>query len=384
VTAVPVLWLIKGLGRGGAERLVSVMAPRIDRRRYAIEVAHLLPSDEGFADSLWQAGITTTCLDARRSLDVEWPRRLRRLLRQRRFAIVHTHSPLPAVVARRLAPSSTLFVHTEHNLWGVYRWPTYAGNAVTFSRNDAVFAVSDGVAASIQRPWWARIGSEPPVETLLHGVAPQHAPRGEQARREARARLDLNLSTPVVGNVANLSPKKDHQGLLAAMDEVRRHVPDVVLLLIGSGPLERQLQSEVASRGQAESVRFLGSRDDVAELLPAFDIFVLSSRFEGLPISLLEAMAAEVACVATAVGGIPEVINDGVNGRVVSPGEPSALGGAITELLMDVPRRRSLATAGRHTVEAGFSIDRAIERTEHLYDELINRGRGGSDDDPAA
>ena len=384
MTPVPVLWLIKGLGRGGAERLVSVMAPRIDRQRFALEVAYLLPSEEGFADSLRQAGITTTCLDARRSIDTVWPRRLRSLLRERRYAIVHTHSPLPAVAARRMAPPSSMLVHTEHNLWGVYRWPTFAGNALTFGRNEAVFAVSDGVAASIQRPWWTRVGSEPPVETLLHGVDAEGAPRGEEARRQARARLDLDLATPVIGNVANLSPKKDHHSLLVAVEEVRRHVPDVVLLLIGSGPLEQQLRSEVASRGLAETVRFLGSRDDVAELLPAFDVFTLSSRFEGLPISLLEAMAAEVACVATAVGGIPEVIDDGVHGRVVPPGAPAELAHAITVLLTDPARRRSVAVAGCQRVAAGFSIDRAIERTEGLYDELVTRQRGDSDGNPAS
>jgi glycosyltransferase involved in cell wall biosynthesis len=375
MTRVPVLWLIKGLDRGGAERLVTLMAPRIDRRRYDVEIAYLLPSADGFVEELRGEGVSVTCLGAPRSIHPSWPQQLRAFLRERRFAIVHTHSPLPAAVARLLARRPTQLVHTEHNLWGVYRWPTYAANATTYSRNAAVLAVSDGVAASIGRPWWARFGSEPPVETLHHGVALDQIPRGDVARTKARASLGLESTALVIGNVANFSPKKDHLGLLAAIDEVRRRVPATVLLLIGSGPLEREVRAAVADRGLDGCVRFLGSRADVTELLPALDAFVLGSRFEGLPIALLEAMAAEVACVATAVGGIPEAMRDGVEGRLVPPADPGALADALVHVLVDPKARGALAAAGRERVADSFSIDRAVERTEHLYDRVLRARR---------
>jgi len=368
-----VLWLTKGLGLGGAERLITLMAPKLDRERYAVEVAYLLPWKDAFAGELEGAGVETICLGAQRTPELGWSLRLRRLLKEQRYAIVHTHSPVPAVAARMLVRRPTQLVHTEHNLWDRYRWPTYATNAITYARSDAVLAVSDGVAASIERPWWARIGTAPAVETLLHGVEPDEVPRGQEARATARAALGLAPETAVVGCVANLTPKKDHAGLLDAIGQVRVQVPEVVLLLIGTGPLEEELRTKVQQQGLEGTVRFLGSRDDVQRLLPALDVFVLGSRYEGLPISLLEAMAAEVPCVATSVGGIPEAVTDGVEGLLVPAGDPAALARALRHVLQDRRLGCTMGTAGRRRVVESFSIDRAVRRTERLYHQLLTR-----------
>jgi glycosyltransferase involved in cell wall biosynthesis len=370
MTRPRVLWLTKGLGLGGAERLLTSVAAGIDPERFEVDVAYLLPWKDAFVAELERHGVRAVCLGARRTVDPRWVLRLRSLLRRRRYAIVHTHSPVPAAAARMLARSPTRLVHTEHNVWDRYRWPTRAANAFTYTRNDVAIAVSDAVADSIAPPRWLP-GKPPPVETLLHGVDLAGVPRGVGARHAAREALGIEADAHVVGTVANFTPKKDHTGLLAAISQVREQVPGVVLLLVGSGPLEQDLRREVAERRLQDTVRFLGSRDDVPTLLPALDVFVLGSRFEGLPISLLEAMAAEVACVATRVGGIPEAITDGVQGRLVPPGEPTRLAAALTEMLGDDELRADLARAGLARVSAEFSIDRAVGRTQELYDQLL-------------
>ncbi len=367
-----ILWLIKGLARGGAERLVSVMAPRIDRSRFDVEVAYLLPDADAFVPDLLRGGVRVHCLQAARNVESGWPRRLRHLLQEGEYDVVHSHSPLVGSVARLVAPRGTRHVYTEHNMWGVYRGPTFALNALTYHRNQIVFAVSDGVASSLARPRWASIGPMPPVEVLLHGVDAENAPRGPVARRRARELLGIAPETLVVGNVANFSPKKDQHTLLDAFAQVRAAVPDALLLLIGMGPLEAELRARVASEDLDDCVRFLGSRDDVQELLPALDLFVLSSRFEGLPISLLEAMAAEVCCVSTSVGGIPEAVRDGHEGRLVDPGNPSALSDALSDLLRDEGARRRLAASGRARVSEAFSIQRAVRRVGTAYGPLLS------------
>jgi glycosyltransferase involved in cell wall biosynthesis len=377
--AVPILWLVKGLDRGGAERLVTSMVPRVDRSRFAIEVAYVTPGADGFVEELAASGVRVSCLSASKAGSTGWPLQLRRLLRARGIRILHTHSPMPAALARVLGPASVAFVHTEHNLWGAYRWLTATANAVTYGRNEAVFAVSDGVAESVQRPRLL-IGSMPPVETLLHGIDVDAAPRGSDARQEAREILEVADTTPLIGNVANLSPKKDHEGLLNAFRRVVTQLPDAELVLIGTGPLEPALRGQAAALGVQSNVRFLGARGDVATLLPALDVFVLGSRFEGLPIALLEAMAAEIPCVATRVGGIPEAITDGLEGVLVPPGQPDELSRALVELLIEPSRRASLAAAGRRRVAADFSIDRAVRRTEALYDELLSLDGRSADD----
>jgi glycosyltransferase involved in cell wall biosynthesis len=290
----------------------------------------------------------------------------------RDYALVHTHSPVPGAAARLLARSPTRLVHTEHNVWDRYGRLTYTANAATYRRNAAVIAVSDGVAGSIRAPRWL-LGrrSLPPVETLHHGVDVAHIRHGERARRAARHSLGIDDTTTVIGTVANFTPKKDHAGLLRAAEQVRDQIPDTRWLLIGSGPLESELRLEVERRGLSSCVLFLGMRSDVLELLPAFDVFVLGSTFEGLPISLLEAMASGVACVATEVGGIPEVIADGVQGRLVRPADPRALADSVVGLLQDRPRREALARAGQQRVEAEFTIEHAVRRTEELYASLL-------------
>jgi glycosyltransferase involved in cell wall biosynthesis len=368
-----VLWLVKGLGRGGAEKLLTLMAPRIDRDRFDLEVAYLLSHHDDVAMEIQRQGVPTRCLGSRRTLGPRWVVGLGRLLRRERYDLVHTHSPLPAAAARLLVPSSTRLVHTDHNQWSAYHPATRLANAATYARNDAVIAVSDAVKSSINTSWWMP-GRRPSVETLHHGVEPTVPGHGADARRAARQVLGLRPESPVVGMVANLSAKKDHAGLLAAFDRVRREVDDVTLLLVGSGPLEGLLRADVEARGLKDRVRLLGTRDDVAALLPALDVFVLATRHEGLPLSLLEAMGAGVACVATAVGGVPEIITDGLDGRLVPVADPGALADAITAMLREPEARHSLAAAGIERVRTGFSIDRAAVRVQQIYTEVLDAG----------
>lgn len=365
-----VLWLVKGLGRGGAERLLTLTASRLDRSRFDVEVAYVLPGHDAFVAELEHHGVGTHCLA--RAGRFSWLPQLRRRLRDGTFDIVHTHSPLPAVAARLLAPRGQALVHTEHNVWDAYHPLTRAANAATYGRNHTVVAVSEGVAGSIRAPGWA-LGRRPRIEWLHHGVDVASAPRGATARRVAREALGIGEGALVVGTVGNLTPKKDHAGLLAAFELVVSDVPEAMLLLIGSGPLEDALRSDARARGLDRHVQFLGSRDDVATLLPALDVFVLSSRHEGLPIALLEAMSAEVASVSTRVGGVAEVLTDGIDGCLVEPGCPEVLSAALAGLLTDPKQRGRLADAGRRRVERGFSIDRATRRLEELYAEVIDR-----------
>lgn len=361
-----VLWVSKGLARGGAEALIRGIVPLFDANLVEVDVAFVQSSADAHAPHLRQAGIRVYDLGGRRNLEARWPARLARLLRNRRYDLVHTHSPLPAALARIVAPRRTHFFHTEHNLWTSYRSPTRWANGVTLGRNHKVYAVSDGVAASIDLPRsLGRQGTN--VETLLHGIPSENVPLGRAAFLRARQRLGIDPERPVIGNVANLSPKKDQAGLLKSFALVQAAVPDAHLAIIGDGPLLNELEGQAATLGIGDATSFLGSRDDVPDLLPGLDVFALSSRYEGLPISLLEAMAAQVACVATSVGGVPEAVRDGINGCLVPPGDPGALADAIVGLLRSPELRERLATAGRQVVVTDYSVTRAVDRYQNDY-----------------
>jgi glycosyltransferase involved in cell wall biosynthesis len=358
-----VLVLAKGLGRGGTERLIVGAARHLDRSRFELVVAYLLPWKDAFVADIEATGTEVVCLDAPRPTSVAWLHRLRRLVRERRIDVVHTHMPLPAVAARLALPGGRpAFVHTEHNMWDRYRRPTRWANAATYRRNARVIAVSDGVAGSIR--------SRVPVEVVVHGTDPSLAVSGEAARVAARAELGLAPDARVVGSVGNFTAKKDQATLLRALAGLPAAGlgggGDALLVLVGLGPLEDELRALARQLGIAERVVFAGSRDDVFALLPALDVFALSSRFEGLPIALLEAMASGVAPVATRVGGIPEVITDGRDGVLVDPGDPTGLAAALTRVLGDDDERARIAACAR--ARAGdFDLVHAVRRAEEIY-----------------
>jgi glycosyltransferase involved in cell wall biosynthesis len=355
--------LTKGLGLGGTERLLVDTVRLLDPSRYRVEVAYLLPWKDALVGATEQAGASVHCLDAPRPTSVTWLRRLQGLVKSRDIAIVHTHMPAPAAAARVVLRRRPVMVHTEHNVWDRYLPATRWANRLTYTRNRAVIAVSDAVAMSIT--------SKVPVHVVRHGIDTSAAHHAYDSRAAARRELGIAPDEFVIGTVGNLTAKKDHATLLRATAEVSTTRP-LRLVLIGSGPLETDTRALVARLGLADRVIMTGSRPDAAALLPAFDAFVLSSRFEGLPIALLEAMACGLPCVATSVGGIPEVITDGEEGTLVPAGDPAALATAIADVLGD-PRRRDEMGCRAARRASDFDMRVAVRQIEHIYDAVLGR-----------
>lgn len=367
-TPVRVLWLTKGLGRGGAEILLLGLARAIDQAGVHIDVAYVLPHKDALAADLRAEGLDVHCLGG--GGPGSWTGRLRRLLVDGDFDVVHTHAPVVAAAARVLAPRGSILVHTEHNVWGRYRRPTRWANAVTIHRNRVVWAVSEGVARSI-RPWW--LDGRPPVEVMLHGIDPTLTRRGPEARAAALAKLRMPDGQFIVGTVGNFTPKKDQATLLRAFARFRGQYPDARLVVIGTGPLEGQLRALADELGIGHAVLFTGIRDDVPDLLPAFDLFVLSSLHEGLSIALVEALAAGLPIVATRVGGIPEVITHERCGLLVAPADEQALGGAMGRLASDAALRQLFAAAGPDRA-ADFGIQATADALTERYTVLAAPG----------
>lgn len=364
-----VLLLIKGLGRGGAEQLLVSAAHHLDTARYDYRVAYLLPWKSAFVPAMEAAGLPVTCLDGGRG--AAWVPRLRRLVKREDVDLVHVHSPYAAIGARMALPGRTpRLVYTEHNVWERYRRATYWGNALTYPRNDHVFAVSESVRRSIRYPSVLRRLPVPEVETLYHGLdfaAGSVVADPDGIRRE----LGIPAEAPLVGCIANFKPHKGHPQLLRAMAEVRRSVPEARLVLAGVGPLEPEARALAGRLGIADAVVFAGFRDDVPRLLASVDAFTLASRYEGLSIALLEAMAAGRAVVVTRAGGLPEIVTDGRDGLLVPTDDVDALAAGLIAVLRDGDLRERLGAAARR--RAGeFDIRRAVQRAEQVYEELLS------------
>jgi glycosyltransferase involved in cell wall biosynthesis len=210
------------------------------------------------------------------------------------------------------------------------------------------------------------------VHVVIHGIDPAGWQRGPDVRSATRAELGFAADDLVVGTVGNLTLKKDHRTLLAAFAQLVGAEGRARLVLVGAGPLEDALRTYAAQLGVSDQMVFAGSRGDVPDLLSAFDVFALSSRYEGLPIALIEAMAAGLPVVATDVGGVAEVVDDGRNGYLVEEGDPSALATRLAKLLAD-PLLRQRLGADAAARAADFTMGPAVVRTMEIYDEALAR-----------
>jgi glycosyltransferase involved in cell wall biosynthesis len=214
------------------------------------------------------------------------------------------------------------------------------------------------------------------LEYVPNAVDPADFERSGRGRASIMAEFGWGPAEPLVLSVGRLVSAKDYPVLVDALHLVRQRVEGVKALIVGEGDCRTQIASRIGLHGLEEAVKLAGSRRDVRDLIAAADLFVLSSVREGLPVSLLEAMASRKAIVATGVGGIPDAVTDGENGILVPPGNPEALADAIVRLLDDADVRRSLGSAAADEVQRRFSIRITAGRVGEIYSDLYRRKKG--------
>lgn len=365
---IRVLLLITELNIGGAERIVQQLATRLPRDRYDVTVACLYDPSAIAAD-IQAADIPVIDLEMRRKVDLRAPYRLLGFLRQRDIHILHTHlfhaNLLGAIVGT--LTRTPIIIATRHSMeiGGVHReWM----NRLVTSLRDAVVTVSPQVhKVEVDRAHASptKIADIPGgVEVRAYRVDPNHVD-------ELKRSWDLETGDPVVGTVGRLVDPKGHGHLLDALAKVRSQIAGVKALLVGDGTLRTEMERRAEALGLSDTVIFTGIRRDVPEVLALLDVFVLPSLWEGLPIALLEAMAAGLPVVATRVGGVPEVVVEGETGLLVPPRDPEALAQAILTLLRDPDLRQAMGQAGRERVREHFSVDQMVKKTESLYQRLL-------------
>lgn len=367
-----VLLLIKGLGVGGAERLLEASLPHLDRERFDYRCGYLLPWKTALVPAFAASGVPVYDLAMRTPGDPRVLARLVRLLRRERIDLIHAHLPVAGVwgrVAARLAGVRSV-VYTEHNVPQRYAPATRLLNRWTYKMNDVVIAVSDEVRRGIE----GYANGRPTIITIQNAVDAQTLGATEVDPVAVRREFGLPPDALLVTTVGNLTAKKGHAFLLAAAARVVARHPGARFLLVGQGPLADSLRAEAARLGLNGSVVFAGFRQDAVRLVAASDVFVLSSVFEGLPVTLLEAMALGKPSVVTRVGGIPE-ITDESSSVLVEAGDPEALASGISGLLGAPALRDRMGAAARQRAGSRYGVGQMVMAVERVYHELLQAGR---------
>jgi glycosyltransferase involved in cell wall biosynthesis len=358
-----VVLALESSGPGGAEQMLLRLGAALARRDHEPVIATLR---EGWlTERAAAAGLPVWVVPQRAGLDPGWLVRFGARLRRERIDVVHAHEFAMAVyataAARALGRRAVATLHGHHWLAGHAR--RGAALRIVHQLGVPLVAVSGELAGFVAAA--TRLSRER-VAVIANGVRlppPRGAHEIASIRHAVRSELGLGANAPLVLAIGNLYAVKDHASLLRAI----ACVPGAVVAIAGRGDEEASLRALARAIDVADRVRLLGLRDDVERLLAACDLVAHPSRSEGLPLALLEAMAASRAIVATRVGGIPELVRDGENGLLTPAGDPAALADAIAALLRDPARRAALGAAGRTRVEREFSEDQMAFRYAALY-----------------
>lgn len=352
---------------GGAERFVLGLCTSLPRDRFEPWICAPRGAEPAVVSQLQEAGIPLVTLGRRGRWDVYRWAGLPRLLRRHQFDILHTH----------------MF---GSNLWGslagrACRVPVVIAQEHTWSyKGNPLRAWLDGhVVGPLATRFVAVSSADAERMVTVEGVSPAkviviptaYVPR-ENSSQGAGIRSELGLSpdTPLFGTAAVMRPQKALHVLIEAHRLVLRSVPTAHLVLAGDGPCQDELERLVAELGLGSNTHFLGRRDDVDAIIRELDVGAMSSDFEGTPLFALECMANRTPLVATAVGGLLDIVEPGRTGVLVAPGQPEQLADAVAGLLLDPERRARLADAAATKVES-YSMDAIAARFGELYETLI-------------
>jgi len=359
--------MLDSFGPGGAESLAIPFARNHDRAKYELIVArHGMQGENVIGDDLDRAGVRTFGVGARNLRDVAAFRRLLRFIREERIDLIHAHltyssvwaalasrlTGVPAVASLHVAPSAAIREATRDRVM----------QFVTNRWAKRVVLVSEALRDSyLEKSGIARDR----LAVVHNGI---DTARFARDRATTRARLEQELgippNVPIAATVSVLRAGKGIEVLLAAIDKV----PDALFVIFGDGPMRGEWTALAEQLGVSNRIRWAGFRKDVDELLAGCDLLVHPTLADAFPTVLLESMAAGVPVVASNVGGIPEIIDDGVTGVLVPPANPEALAAAVAALLGDRERSARMADAARAVAKERFSIEAWMRRLDAVYE----------------
>ncbi len=368
-----ILFVNFSLDIGGIETLILEICRGIDRSKYAPAVCSFFENGRLAPEFLAIDVPVHTVPKKRPGLDPTMPFRLAAFMREKGIDIAHTHNPsiwLYGGLAAKMAGAS--LVHTEHSQsdYNTARWAVIERGLSLFT--DRVTAVSKAVRDTLVN---VEKVADRKVTVIHNGIKSGVFDLSVDAAAKRRE-LGVGEKDFVFVMVARFDHRKDHGVMLRAFAAVKKASPQARLILVGEGGLRAPMETLSRELGIANEVRFLGNRRDVPEILKAADAFVLSSKSEGFPVVILEAMAAGLPVAATNAGGNAEAVSEGETGFIVPIQDPEALAAAMLKLSTDPARARALGENGKVRVKAHFTFEKMIRAYYDIYDSISARRSG--------
>ena len=375
--AIKVLHLRSSTGIFGAEQVIINHCMNGDVNRFAYQVACFSEVGDvqaAFVRRLTDLGIPCLQLPDRAKVSPTNIRFLREYVRRENIAIVHSHEYKSnfynylANRGTRALTISTMHGNTSDSL--KMKMYNLLNDRVVIFGLDGIIAVSNHIGDLLEQ------GYIPAKKrrVIINGIDPRMIEeKKHQCDGEA---IHVSEKTLVLGVVGRMIPDKGHRFLLEALSKIQGEIPAFKVLLIGDGPSRSAIQQQAQAAGLADRVEFTGVRYDVDYLLNRIDIFILPSLTEGTPISMLEAMLMSKPVLVTRVGQIPRIIEDGLDGCLVPPGDVEALSKALKRLCLDAEFRTSLGLKARQKILHQYTAKIMAQHIETFYDELMSRQTG--------
>jgi glycosyltransferase involved in cell wall biosynthesis len=365
-----VLHIVEDLKIGGLERVIASITLGLDRTRYKVEVWCLVRGG-GIAEELTSKGVGVRVLHMDSYYNPWKVIILSRIIRESGIQIVHTHGYFASTFGRLAGVIARvpIIISHVHSSYSGYKRRNILMERFLSYYTDKIVCVSRSVQRFVVD---AEKIAEGKTRVIYNGCSLSGAGKVTVGAEGDGVLRDIGKQDLVMIVVASLTPNKGHNVLLNALKIVSQRIPRAKLLIAGDGPLRVQLKESAYKLGIGDKVIFAGQRKDVAKLLQVADVFILPSvQREGLGVALIEAMAEGLPVIGSRLGGIPEVIEDNVNGFLVPPGDSNELARRMMTLLEDQSMRDKMGKMGRKIYEKRFMAAKMIHNVESLYDELM-------------
>lgn len=370
-TKIRILHVTFSMDFGGTEQVIAQLVRGLPQTEFDSLVACIDGNIGPMADGMREQGIQVIGLGRKPGLDRSLVRRLRDLVRREHIDVLHGHQYTPWFYAW-LAGLGTgaKVVFTEHGRFypDHYRWKAFWLNPVMALTSEAVVAISEATRLALARYEFI---PKARVLRIYNGIEPLTREPGR--RQQIRQALGIPDTAFVLGTVARLDPVKNQRMLLDAAARMMQQDSEVRVLLVGDGPERAQLERLVDELGIRERVLFTGFQAQPGDYMQAMDVFLLTSWTEGTSMTLLEAMSLELPCVATVVGGNPEIVEDGVTGRLVPCDDAETLYRRLCELRDSPEVCRHMGQKGRARFLERFTVDRMVAGYAGLYRSILQR-----------